>query len=827
VAHNLILLKEQQVTSLAKIAQDNSLAPESILFATYIRVLNLINNTMKVDAGYLSSSLGYGSDLNETSFSSINESSAVNMSLTKDMSWMDLIVNCDSVLKEIDKKAGVESQNDASNSNKITLFQTAFEVMETADNDSSVPKFYEAYSKQFGLDFPLLLSCNKVNSKQIDLVNFFYNPDYYDSQRITKFGEYFLKAIDSLIDDRSSSFLNESLISSVEIEELIKVGSGEVIKLKEESALQVINNSLEKNANKILLEDQHRTMSGVEVLSRVNDLIDQLHLKSFKQKVVAVSLPRGNDWVCSLVSIMSEGAIYLPIDLTVPPARISTILSEAKAAAIICSDDQVGLLKDVTIETNIELLVTPDYSEQERKLTVNAKWDDKAYVLFTSGSTGVPKGALLEHSGMANHLVSKVVDLDLTSNDVIAQTAPVTFDISVWQGLIGLHCGAKTVVYSKYQQLSIASFFDQINKDQVTVLEVVPSYFSLVLDYLSQNTISLEFLRMMVLTGEPLKHEQVKRWFGLYPEIEIVNAYGPTECSDDITHHRFQVAPENNIVPIGKPICNMRIHILDSNDDYVPYGTLGDICVSGVGVGLGYINSDEKTTQAFDFHHELAQWSTGRLYRTGDIGRWGANGELEYFGRHEDQIKIRGMRVELGEIENAILEVPDIKDAAVVFEQDIQTLTGYYIGDVEKELIFESLVKILPSFMVPKSFIACESFPLNSAGKTDKKQLLKITDNTVEQPKKLIPLATETEKQIADIWATLLNVDVATIDKSSNFFHLGGDSLLAAAAVSLLDGVCTLNDFYTYQNLEQLASKSKSELCESQSYAQQTETIEA
>ena len=770
---------------------------------------------MKIDAAYIPNLAKHASGFSNTSFSSINETSAVNITLTREMSWIDLIYHCDSILKTIDEEAVVDSQGSNSSTHKITLLQTAFEVLDNTVEQLSVTTFNEEYFKQFGLDFPLLISCNKSNSLSLNQIDFYYNPDSYGFENISKLGQYLLKALDLMIDDNKSLLLSKSLISNAEIEELIRVGSGETIELKEEPALQVISNNIEKNTNKILLQDSYRKMSGREVSSRVNDLIGELNLEAFRQKVVAVSLTRSTDWVCSLVAIMSEGAIYLPIDLTVPPARVATILSEAKAEAIICAGDQEELLIDITANTNIALLVAPNYSEKSLKVTVNAKWDDKAYVLFTSGSTGVPKGALLEHSGMANHLISKVVDLDLTSDDVIAQTAPVTFDISVWQGLIGLHCGAKTVVYSKYQQLSIASFFDQINADQITVLEIVPSYLSLVLDYLSQKTLALEYLRMLVLTGEPLKHEQVKRWFALYPEIEIVNAYGPTECSDDITHHRFQVPSAKNIVPIGKPICNMRIHILDHNDEYVPYGTLGSICVSGIGVGLGYINSDEKTTQAFDFNHELAHWSTGRLYRTGDIGKWGSDGELEYFGRHEDQIKIRGMRVELGEIENAILEVPDMKDAAVVFDQDRQTLTAYFIGDVAKELIFETLVKILPSFMVPKSFIVCESFPLNAAGKTDKRQLPNIVNETkVETAKTVIPLETETEKQIASIWAALLKIDETAIDKSSNFFNLGGDSLLAAAAVSLLDGICTLNDFYTYQNLEQLANKDKSKLAE-------------
>lgn len=804
--HHSVLLKKNHINSIDGMSAEHSMSPHSIFFATFIRVLSLIQNSKNIATGYITNNMIDHPKRDVSQLSLLNSVSAVGLALDEESKWIDLLIKCDSILKAVEKKNDLKKASTSEIDNKKTYFQTAFRVINNTDDVTAVSEFHKDYLEHFGTEFPLLMTCLKGEDQQVVEVHLNYNTDFYDAERIRAFGDYFLKVLDLLIDDSSAYCFNNNLISNAEINKIIQIGSGEVIKLVEESALQKICNSIESNPDNILVEDQDRKMTGLDVASRVNDLVTQLQLKSFKQKVIAVSLPRGTDWVCSLVAIMSEGAIYLPIDLSVPPSRVRTILVEAKAEAVICTSDQVEQLANIISVDDIALLVTPNHRGKVSELTVSAKWSDKAYVLFTSGSTGVPKGALLEHSGMANHLLSKIIDLDLTREDVIAQTAPVTFDISVWQSLIGLYCGARTVVYSKSQQLSIESFFEEITSDKISMLEVVPSYFSLMLDYLEKRNVPLTYLRILVLTGEPLKHEQVKRWFSLYPSIEIVNAYGPTECSDDITHHRFQVLPERNIVPIGKPICNMRIHILDRNDECVPYGTLGNICVSGIGVGLGYINSNEKTAEAFDFNHDLAKWSTGRLYRTGDIGKWSANGELEYFGRHEEQIKIRGMRVELGEIENAILEIENIKDAAVTFNSDTQILTGYYIGDPSKNLIFETLVNVLPSYMVPRNFISCKSFPLNSAGKTDKNQLKDIFDSFIEVPAESNLLDTGMEKKIAKAWSMMLNVNEAMINKSSNFFHLGGDSLLAAAVISLLDGLCTLNELYSHKNIEQLAN---------------------
>ena len=230
----------------------------------------------------------------------------------------------------------------------------------------------------------------------------------------------------------------------------------------------------------------------------------------------------------------------MPLDLDNPDARLLELLNEGQVTQVVCDAEQTQRLSGIIARLGapINLVCYGDYpaSEQAAELRLPAA-QELAYVLFTSGSTGKPKGALLEHRGMLNHMLAKIQDLGMNAADVLAQTAPVTFDISVWQALTGLYTQASTVVYGKQQQLDPAVFCQRLKQDGVTILEVVPSYFAILLEYLEQTPCDLAPLRVLLLTGEALKHELVMRWFALYPEIKLINAYGPTEASDDITHH--------------------------------------------------------------------------------------------------------------------------------------------------------------------------------------------------------------------------------------------------------------------------------------------------
>ena len=273
-----------------------------------------------------------------------------------------------------------------------------------------------------------------------------------------------------------------------------------------------------------------------------------------------------------------------------------------------------------------------------------------AYVIFTSGTTGKPKGATVEHRGLFNHLLAKVEDFAIDEDTILAQNASISFDISIWQGLAALLYGGQTIVYPQQCVLEASQWLQQLQTDRVNLLEVVPSYLNeLLLLETGGNLRHLDGLQYLVATGETLKKNLVERWFARYPDIPLGNVYGPTEASDDITHAIFHTPPATPNVSIGQPLRNLRVYVLDQSDQLCPVGIKGEICVAGVGVGRGYLRDPEKTAAVFATDPFGAPGV--RLYRTGDLGRYRADGHLEFFGRKDHQVKIRGYRIELGEIE--------------------------------------------------------------------------------------------------------------------------------------------------------------------------------
>jgi amino acid adenylation domain-containing protein len=404
---------------------------------------------------------------------------------------------------------------------------------------------------------------------------------------------------------------------------------------------------------------------------------------------------------------------------------------------------------------------------------------DLAYILYTSGSTGTPKGVMIEHQGMLNHLLAKRDDLQLNSASVIAQNASETFDISIWQFLAALTVGGKTVIYSKDMVLEPKQLLKKINDDDVTILEVVPSYLSVLLDQLEELKAEELFssLSYLLVTGETLQKKLVSRWFSFYPGIRMVNAYGPTEASDDITHCILDVLPAGSTVPIGKVLPNMKVYIVDLHMGLCPMGVKGEIVVSGIGVGRGYLNHKEKT-QAVFVDDPFISGEKMRMYRTGDIGRWLPDGNLEFFGRKDAQVKINGHRIELGEIENQLLRQGKIKETIVIAKEEFGTkhLVAYYVSTEEIPItqLRNYLAGKLPDYMLPTYYVHMTAFSLTLSGKVDRKKLpspqFTVGENYVAPSNK-------TEEILVEIWSEVLKIDKEVININSNFFDLGGDSM--------------------------------------------------
>ncbi len=413
--------------------------------------------------------------------------------------------------------------------------------------------------------------------------------------------------------------------------------------------------------------------------------------------------------------------------------------------------------------------------------------DDLAYMIYTSGTTGVPKGVMIHQRGMINHLHAKINDLGIQSEDFIAQTASAGFDISVWQFLAALPVGGRTLVFDKEVVLDPPRFLKELQQLRISILETVPSLMSAFLEVVTrENDKALQNLRWMIPTGEPLTPHLARLWYKHYPTIKLVNAYGPTEASDDVTHYILHRVPAENetSVPIGKPLQNLHIYILDKNVSLCPVGVRGEICVAGIGVGKGYWKDEEKTAKAFipnPFIDEIGDNDYATIYKTGDIGYLKPDGTVECLGRLDHQVKIRGNRIELGDIERQLLKHDDINEAVVIVKEDDEEnkfLCSYFVPTTQQEPNTEDLTEFLsmklPDYMIPAYFVPLDEIPVTPNGKLDVKAL---PAPELQQSDEYIAPQNETEEKLAAIWGRLLGIKQDTISMDANFFHLGGHSL--------------------------------------------------
>jgi amino acid adenylation domain-containing protein len=440
-----------------------------------------------------------------------------------------------------------------------------------------------------------------------------------------------------------------------------------------------------------------------------------------------------------------------------------------------------------------------------RPVTSAATPDNLAYVIYTSGTTGRPKGVMIHHRGMINHIYAKVNDLSVTSDDFIAQTASASFDISVWQFLTALLKGGQTIIIKREVVLEPLDLLRTLQQGKVTIFETVPSLMKEFIEMVTHEPDNkLNDLRWMIPTGEPLPPSLVRLWYIHYPGIRLVNAYGPTEASDDVTHYVVKEMPEETQqrVPIGKPLQNIHIYILDRHLSLCPIGVRGEICVAGIGVGKGYWKDAKKTRDAFvanPYLEEIRDRDYAILYRTGDIGYFREDGRVECLGRLDEQVKVRGNRIELGEIESWLKRYHAVKEAVVVAKDDKngdKFLCAYIVpvsssgdsteasGLLDTSDIKEYLARELPDYMIPSFFIPMEVIPLTPSGKLDRKSLPEPGVSISGDEEAGIAPTDEIEKKLAAIWSEVLNVSQVSIGIDTDFFEIGGHSLKATGMVS-------------------------------------------
>ncbi|MDH3024096.1 amino acid adenylation domain-containing protein [Gordonia alkanivorans] len=522
---------------------------------------------------------------------------------------------------------------------------------------------------------------------------------------------------------------------------------------------------------------------------------------------VGVAIPRSVELLVAIHAVVSAGGHYVPLDLDAPTDRTRYMLETAGAGLLLVgrdgqTPDVAGAVEVLVVDAETDIdLTTPPVSDAERRAPLRS--DDAAYTLFTSGSTGRPKGVTVSHAAIVNRLEWMRDWYSIKDSDVFVQKTPVTFDVSVWELFLPFAVGATLVVAEPDRHGDPRYLADLVAAERVSVIHFVPSMLSVFLDVLGDRVGALSSLRLAFTSGEALTAVVAQSLLSALPGVELHNLYGPTEAAVDVTAH--QVLAGEQSVPIGVPVPSTSTFVLDSRLQLVPSGVPGELYLGGVQLARGYASRSGLTAERFvaDPYGESGE----RLYRTGDLVRWNARGQLEYLGRTDFQVKLRGQRLELGEVEAVLMSAPGVLHAAanVATVSNESHLVAYISPETaDLDQVKSVAAQSLPAYMRPTVWMSLERLPLNSAGKVARRQL-PVPEIAVAE---FAAPESDVETSIAAVVADVLGTDRVSVTQS--FFDLGGNSLsaarVAARVADLLDVDVSVGDLFDAPSVRELAA---------------------
>ena len=529
---------------------------------------------------------------------------------------------------------------------------------------------------------------------------------------------------------------------------------------------QAFEEQVMKNPDGVALVFRGDSMTYSELNNKANQLAKRLRKQGVgRENIVGILIDRSFEMIIGILGILKAGGTYLPMDPEYPKERLAFLLSDSEPCILLT---QSWLRRNVDfIGEVLELDNTAVFVGDDTNLEPLCNAHDLAYIIYTSGSTGSPKGVMIEHKSLINYCLGQIKRLRINENDRSVQTSPITFDMSVEQIFTTLLGGASLFLIEKEVLLESADFSRFLYENAITYLHAVPS----LLENLDAD--KLEHMRIIVSGGELCTPNLVKRLIGK-GDCEFQNSYGPTEATIISTMHLVKLEETISSIPIGKPIDNAKLYILNKELKLVPRGVAGEIFIGGEGLARGYLGKPELTSERFI---ENPFCPGERIYRTGDLARWLPDGNAEFLGRMDRQVKIRGARIELGEIESSLLEMSEVKEVIVDVrgeENNNKFLCAYVVIEqsVSTEEFRTRLSKKLPAYMIPACFIQLDALPLNRNGKVDRNLLPSPESGSsliYEAPRNV------TEEIIAKIWSDILEINEVGIN--NNFFELGGHSL--------------------------------------------------
>ena len=734
--------------------------------------------------------------------------------------------------------------------NRNPVFQVTFTFQNSSQEEALT--FKQIEMEPFDHSHPIAkfdLSLSIHESDEGFEVGIAYAVDLFEARTIERMGDHFKELIEGILRNPTQNILELSLLTETENHQLLIEWNDTKADYPEDKMIhQLFEEQVKQNPDSIAVVYEDEELTYQQLNERANQLAHHLRVLGVRpDTLVAIAVERSLEMIIGLLGILKAGGAYVPLDPNYPEERLRFMLEDTNAPILITQvhlQEKIKAYSGITLNLHLltekkelfieEKSLNTDYSQTQRWINPSAESFENpeclttphnlAYVIYTSGSTGKPKGSENTHDGLTNHLLSTSDYYIFSLQDSLLLITSVVFDISIWEILLPLINGASLIIASEEEKRSIPSLGNLINKRRVTTLFAIPSLFNLFVSSVDEQTI--HSLKRIVTGGEALSNELRKELIDTFKNTDLFLAYGPTEATISVTHWNCRTGGYQNKTPIGRPISNTQIYILDTHLNPVPVGVRGEIYIGGAGLARGYLNRPDLTADRFIPNpfvndEDACNGKTLRLYRTGDLARYLPDGNIEFLGRIDEQVKIRGFRIELGEIESTLQTHGNVTKAVVMARDDEsdtpesssnKKLVAYVVLPEERfsSLTVESaltssagepfsvlngeslpaltedlrnhLARSLPDYMVPSFFVYIDKVPLTSNGKIDRKALPAPDLSSRLVGDEYIAPQTSLEQELCSIWKDVLKIDKIGI--YDNFFRIGGDSIISIQMVS-------------------------------------------
>ena len=611
-----------------------------------------------------------------------------------------------------------------------------------------------------------------------------FNTDLFEAGTIARMAGHFHALLESVIRDPSTTIGDLEILTGRERQQLlVEFNDTKTDYPKDKCIHQLFEEQVQRTPDSVAVVFEGQQLTYAQLNARANQLAHHLQTLGVAPEVpVALCMERCTEMVVGLLGILKAGGAYVPLDPAYPKERLSFMMEDAHAAVLLTRGEMMGRVPEhgiqaVCLDSGWETIA--EKSEENPVTEATAK--NLAYVLYTSGSTGQPKGVMVEHRGLCNTIHWMTRTLELSAADRCLLKTPITFDAVGRELFPTLLTGGRLVIAQPGGHRDSRYLAEMMRSERISIFHCVPS----LLQFLVEEPAFDESLalRAIMCGGEVLTTQVVER-FQRRSKAKLYNVYGPTETIIDSTCWLCEEANGRSSSPIGRPVPNARIYILNDALRLLPIGVAGQMHIGGVSLARGYLNRPELTAEKF-IPDPFSSEPGARMYKTGDLARYLPDGNIEFLGRADHQVKIRGFRIELGEIEAALGQHPAVQKAVVLareYAPGEKRLVAYVVAESTAEELRRFLKDKLPDHMVPAVFVLLDAFPLLSNGKIDRRALPAPERSRPELDKAFVSPRTPTEELVAEIWAQLL--DLERVGVHDNFFDLGGHSLLATQAVS-------------------------------------------